>query len=266
MTSKQQHLIVVTNDDGIKSPGLVAAVTALRRLGEIVVVAPKTQQSSAGRAFFWHARKARRYPFRVGETVYPAYAADASPAVSVRYALQLVAKRRPALLVSGINYGENLGSGLTISGTVGAALEAVAEGVPALAVSLETAKEYHSTHSLDVDFTTAGHFTRLFAARMLRGDLPSGVKLLNVNVPRAATKKTPWRITCASRQAYFHSLVNGGRFVGYDVNVDLETLEPGSDIHAIFVDHVVSVTPLTYDLTARVDPSALEKALSDAHA
>ena len=123
-------LIVVTNDDGYKSPGLRAAVGALSGLGEILVAAPKSQQSSAGRAFYWGERGARKSRLRLGEQVFQAYAVDASPAVAVRFALELIVKRSPALLVSGINYGENMGNGLTISGTVGAALEAASQGVP----------------------------------------------------------------------------------------------------------------------------------------
>jgi 5'-nucleotidase len=260
-----KHLIIVTNDDGIKSPGLLAAVAALRGLGEIIVVAPKTQQSSAGRAFYWRERDVRRSRVRVGGRVFQAYAVDASPAVAVRYALQLVATRPPSLVVSGINYGENLGNGLTISGTVGAALEASSDRVPALAVSLETAREYHASHSTVIDFKAAAYFTRLFAKRMLKGELPPEAQLLNVNVPGDAKRNTPWRVTRASRQAYFHSLVNHGRFVGYDVKVDLATLERDSDIYANFVDHVVSVTPLTVDLTARVELQMVNEILSNAH-
>jgi 5'/3'-nucleotidase len=265
LISMLKPIIIVTNDDGIKSPGLLAAVGALRGLGEIIVAAPKAQQSSAGRAFYWRDRGPRRSRLRLGEQVFQAYAVDASPAVSVRYALQLVAKRTPSLVVSGINYGENLGNGLTISGTVGAALEAASEGVPALAVSLETKKEYHTSHSTTVDFRAAAHFTRLFAKRMLQSSLPLEARLLNVNVPSRATRKTPWRVTRASRQAYFHSLVNRGRFVGYDVQVDLSTLEPDSDVFASFVDHVISVTPLTGDLTARVELRVIEEILANAH-
>jgi 5'-nucleotidase len=258
-------LIIVTNDDGIKSPGLLAAVAALKGLGEIVVVAPRAQQSSAGRAFYWRERGARRSRVRLGNQVFLAYAVDASPAVAVRYALQLVASRPPSLVVSGINYGENLGNGLTISGTVGAALEAASARVPALAVSLETAREYHTSHSRTIDFKAAAYFARLFARQMLKIDLPPSARLLNVNVPGDAKRSTPWRVTCASRQAYFHSLVNQGRFVGYDVKVDLATLERDSDIYASFVDHVVSVTPLTVDLTAHDELRKVQEILSNAH-
>ncbi len=260
-----KNLIVVTNDDGIKSPGIVAAVEAVRGLGEVVVVAPKNQESSAGRAFYWRASSGRKYRFRVGERIFPAWAVDGSPAVAARYALQLIAKRRPALVVSGINYGENMGSGLTISGTVGAALEAAAEGVPALAVSLQTATEFHGTYSTIVDFRIASYFTRMFAKRMLEASLPRKMQVLNLNVPTGATRETPWRVTRASEQAYFQSIVNRGRFAGYAVKVDFDKLEPDSDIYAVLVDHVVSATPLTFDLTAHIDPPEVEKVLSDAH-
>jgi 5'/3'-nucleotidase len=258
-------LIIITNDDGVKSPGLLAATAALGSLGEIIVVAPKEQQSSSGRAFYWREHGARRARVTSGGRSFQAYAVDASPAVAVRYGLQLIAQHTPALVVSGINYGENLGNGLTISGTVGAALEAASEGVPALAVSLETAREYHASHSTLIDFRTAAHFTRLFAKRMLTGNLPAEARLLNVNVPSLARRSTPWRVTRASRQAYFHSLVKNGRFVGYDVKVDVQTLEPDSDIYASFVDRVVSVTPLTIDLTAPVELRMLQGILSNAH-
>lgn len=259
-------LIVVTNDDGIKSPGIVAAVQAVKTLGDVIVVAPRAQQSSAGRAFYWKEhQQARKYRFRVGDETVPAFAVEASPAVSARYALSIAVPHKPDLVVSGINYGENLGSGLTISGTVGAALEAAASGIPSMAVSLQTAAEYHTSYSTAIDFRIASYFTRRLALKLLRSKLPNGVHVVNLNVPSHASRRTPWRITRASAQSYFHDVVNKGRFEGYDVKVDLETLEPDSDIQAVFVDHVVSVTPLTFDLTARVEFADFQKVF-DAHA
>ena len=70
----------------------------------------------------------------------------------------------------------------------------------------------------------------MMARKLLRSELPQGVHVVNVNVPTHATSKTPFRITCASTQSYFHDIVNKGRFEGYDVKVDVETLEPDSDI------------------------------------
>lgn len=262
---KLKKLIVVTNDDGVKSPGLLAAVGALRRLGEIIVVAPKVQQSSSGRAFFWKDHGVRKSQILVENQAIDTYAVDASPAVAVRYAIELIAKRTPSLVVSGINYGENLGNGLTISGTVGATLEASAQGVPALAMSLETKKEFHASHGTSIDFRAAAYFTRMFARRMLLDDLPANARLLNVNVPSSADKSTPWRVTRASRQSYFQSLIQDGHFVGYDISVNLKTLERDSDIQGMYVDRIVSVTPLTFDLTAPVDLGRLRKLLLNAH-
>lgn len=251
-------LILLTNDDGVKSPGLLSAARALRGLGEIIVVAPREQRSSQGRSFTWKSRRAHKRIIRIGQSNIVAYGVDASPAVSVRYGLMLAVPRRPSLVVSGINYGENLGSGLTISGTIGAALEAAAEGVPALAVSLQTEPKYHTSHSLEIDFAGAAYWTRFMASLILSRQI-SDVPLVNVNVPRAANRQTPWRVTFASRQAYFRSIVQAGRFVGYDVLVERESLEPESDIYALLVDEVVSITPLTYDLTAYSKLANLEQ-------
>jgi 5'-nucleotidase len=218
-----------------------------------LVIAPRRQQSSSGRAFYWKKRPVVESEIQINGMRVPAVAVEASPAVTMRYALMLGVPRKPALVVSGINYGENLGSGLTISGTVGAALEAAVEGVPALAVSLETDKAFHMTHSKRVDFTTAAQWTRWMAERILAHAIPENAPVVSINVPSDATDETAWRVTRASHQAYFRSLVKNGRFVGYDVVVNPETLEPDSDIYAVRVDRVVSVTPLTYDLTARVN-------------
>lgn len=226
-----------------------------------MVCAPRHQQSSSGRAFYWNKRPAYKSIIQIGRQRIRAVAIDASPAVSVRYGLMLAVPRTPALVVSGINYGENLGSGLTISGTVGAALEAATAGVPAIAVSLETAKEFHTSHSDAVDFRAAAHWTRWMAERILTRDLAESAPAVNLNVPSDATDRTPWRVTCASHQTYFRSVVENGRFVGYDVVIDAETLERDSDIYAVRMDRVVSVTPLTYDLTAKVNLEAFGESL-----
>lgn len=257
-----KNLIVITNDDGVKSPGLLAVAHALRGLGELIVVAPRAQQSSSGRAFYGGKRPALKSVLRIGRQQIRTIAVDASPAVVMRYALLLGVPRKPSLVVSGINYGENLGSGLTISGTIGAALEAAADGIPAIAVSLETAKEFHTTYSDAIDFSIAAYWTRWMAERILAHGLPTPASLMNINVPSTATKETAWRLTRASHQAYFQSLVANGKFIGYDVVINNASLEKDSDIYAVRVDQVVSVTPLTYDLTARVDFKAFAKTLT----
>ena len=261
-------LILVTCDDGIESPGLRAAVRAVLPLGEVVVSAPCAQQTGAGRSLpASHDGAIHTVEYEVDGQRIPAYGVHGSPAQAVLYALLEVVDREPALCVSGINFGENVGSGVTGSGTVGAALEAADQGVPALAASLETAKEFHYNHSEAVNFDAAIHFTRLFAGRLLSRQLPADVDLLKLEVPADATPDTAWRVTRLSRQRYWRSLPTGRRYLSekrrldYDVVVDHDTLEPDSDIHAITVSRVVSVTPISLDLTSRVSFAELEELL-----
>jgi len=261
---EERPLILVTNDDGIASPGLRAAVEAVLPLGEVLVVAPRHQQTGTGRSIPPRGGRIYPMPIPVGGGTVQAYAVDCTPALAVMYALVEITARRPRLAVSGINYGENIGSEITSSGTIGAALEAASFGVPALAVSLATDKRYHYTHSEVVDFSTAAFFTRYFAHRLLETPLPPDVDILKVDVPAEATPRTPWRITRVSRQRYYYPLPSGQppsvdhRPLGYEVRVDVDSLEPDSDIFALVVDQVIAVCPLSLDMTARVDLKLLE--------
>lgn len=266
--SNEMPLILLTCDDGVESPGLRAAVRAVLDLGEVIVSAPCEQQSGAGRSLPSSNDGAiHEVDYAVDGHQIPAYGVYGSPSQAVLYALVELVPRRPDLCVSGINFGENVGSGITSSGTVGAAMEAADQGVRALAVSLETDKQYHYDHSETVDLTAAAHFARYFAARILSRTLPPDVDLLKVDIPCNATPDTPWRVTRLSRQRYFQILPSGRRYLGekrrlgYDVMVDRTTLEPDSDVHALSVDRLVSVTPLSLDLTSRVTFDELDRLL-----
>ena len=268
MVVGERPLILVTCDDGIESPGLRAAVRAVLPLGEVMVSAPCEQQSGAGRSLAaFNDGAIHEISYQVDGQAVPAYAIYGSPAQAVLYALIELVPRKPALCVSGINFGENVGSGVTSSGTVGAAMEAANEGVLSLATSLETDKQYHYNHSEDVDFSAAVHFTRFFATTMLSQQLPADVDLLKLEVPCTATFETPWRVTRLSRQRYFQVLPSGRRYLGekrrldYKMVVDRATLEPDSDIQALLVDRIVAVTPLSLDLTSRVAFDKLEALL-----
>ena len=114
-----------------------------------------------------------------------------------------IVPHKPDLVVSGINYGENVGLGITISGTVGAAMEATSLGFPAMAVSLQTEAQYHLSHSEDIDFTTAGYFTGYFAKLLLERKLSNGVDLIKVEVPSHATPETEWQMARLSRLRYY---------------------------------------------------------------
>jgi 5'-nucleotidase len=255
-----QPLILLSNDDGIGSPGLRAAVRAVLGLGELLVVAPATQQTAMGRSFTGRASAALEpVPYEVAGQAIRAYACEGSPAWVVAHGLRVLCRERlPDLLVSGINYGENLGSSISASGTVGAAIEAATWGIKALAASQQMHPSTFLHHG-DQDWTAAEHFLRHFAGRLLAASLPFDFDLLKVDVPEHATADTPWRLGRLSRQRYIETVLDepslasrlgDGRMT---IQVHAATLEPGSDIHSVVRDRVVAVTPLSLDATSRAD-------------
>jgi 5'-nucleotidase len=258
--------ILLTNDDGIRSPGLWAAAEALSRLGFVTVVAPREQSSGAGRS-----QPASSDGVISEETVvvhgqpWKVYAVGGTPAQVVQHGFLEIMTQKPDLVVSGVNYGENVATGITISGTVGAAMEAASMGIPALAMSLETDKIHHLSYSTDVDFSTAAHFTAVFGRLLLERQLPTGVNLLKVDVPADATPETPWEWTRLSLQRYFlatkplRSSWAVPETVGYEVGMDFELEPTNTDVYALIRKHHVSVTPLTLDMTAHVDGKLLER-------
>ena len=159
----QRPLILVTNDDGINSPGLAAAARGALKVGDVVIAAPNVQQTAMGRA----------YPHRedlgvidivsidigLDEPV-EAYAVHGSPGYAAAYGVAEICPkikgRKPDITISGINTGANCGSSITSSGTIGAALESVDMGVPALAMSLEILDyDLREPDFSDLDFTSA---------------------------------------------------------------------------------------------------------------
>ena len=160
--------------------------------------------------------------------------------------------------MSGINYGENIGPDLTISGTIGAALEADAYGIPGLAVSVQADISQWRAHG-ERDWGTAKYFTRRLAGQILSEGLPRDVALINLNVPNGSTPQTELRRTVQSRRRYYVTVPPGPRSLAEPVKLDIRTvvepdlLEPDSDIRAIACDGVISVTPLTWSITARTD-------------
>jgi 5'-nucleotidase len=263
-----ETLILVTNDDGIASPGLMAAVRCVIDLGEVWIVAPRVQQSGVSRSFPGRRFQVQESLIEVNGVPVRSIALDTSPADVVRNAILRFLPRPPSLVVSGINFGENVGGSVTISGTIAAAIEAASFGIPALAASLETDPKYHFTHSDEIDFGGAASFVRRLSRWLLQHGMPKGVDILKLDVPNDAQVDTPWRVTRLSRQQYWVNAVTldkqGRRQLSqYERQIDMDTLEADSDIHALAVDRVVSVTPLTLDFTAKVSLRRLEQRLSE---
>jgi 5'-nucleotidase len=211
----------------------------------------------------------REEQLQVNGQEWSVFGVGGSPAQSVLHGVFEVLKRKPDLVVSGINYGENVASGITISGTVGAALEAASLGVPALAVSLEADSKYHLSYSNDVNFLVAADFTARIARLLLGKKLPSDVSVLKVDVPSDATLETPWELTRISMQRYYEPLAPVRKswaepgLMGYREAGDLAIEPEGTDVYALRVKRVVSVCPLSLDMTSRVDFRELNKLMRD---
>ncbi|MBN2084253.1 MAG: 5'/3'-nucleotidase SurE [Anaerolineales bacterium] len=260
--------ILLTNDDGIESRGLWAAAEALTQVGEVTVVAPSRQWSGAGRSFPRHSTgRIETLKKTFGGADRTAYSVDGSPAQSVLFALFEILPVPPDLVVAGINFGENVGYGITISGTVGAVLEAAASGLRALAVSQETPADMKEDLACEVDFSAAAYFTRLFAEKTLTRPAQKDVAALKVDVPLGAAPDTPWTLTRLSRTRYYEPVppvrisVSDPVQIPFRIRFDYHGEEPGSDVFALHVEKKVSVTPLSLDLTARADFSEVESVL-----
>jgi 5'-nucleotidase len=263
--------ILLTNDDGIHSPGLWAAAGALSELGYVYVVAPREQSSGAGRSLPGLSDGIiEQRELKVNGKSWPVYAVGGTPAQAVLHAILEILPEPPALVVSGINYGENVGSGVTVSGTVGAVLEAASLGFRGLAVSLQTDVAHHLTNSDEVDFSAAAYFTTYFARLVLEKTFPPDVDLLKVEVPASAMPQTPWEATRVSRKRYYEPVPHPRASwsepgpLGYRLDTDLDEDRPDTDVYAIQVKQVVAVTPMSLDLTSRVDLGEFEKLLRNA--
>ena len=260
--------ILLTNDDGIESPGLWAAAEALSALGFVTVAAPRQQFSGAGRSHPIHSDGViTPRQLQIGRQIWTAYAVGGSPAQSVVYAVLDLLPQKPDLIVSGINYGENLGHCISSSGTVGAALEGAAFGIPSMAVSLQITDGGYLSYSSDVKFATAAYFTALFAARILGEGLPPDVHVLKVDVPAGATPETPWRTVRQAMEPYYVARTDrvgsleGTSSIGYDIVIESKDGPQDTDVHALAIEHVVAVTPLSLDMTSRLPMDQLDSFL-----
>jgi 5'-nucleotidase len=240
--------ILVTNDDGYLSAGLLALRNALADLGEVWVLAPDRNWSAASRTHIFHK------PLRVTAVRLPGgeevHITNGSPSDCVSLALLGLAPRKPDLVVAGINSGANLGRDVTLSGTVAAAMEAAQEGIPAISVSLDASSEPGES----ADFSHAARIAAQLAAFVLTERPLKPGTLLNVNVPRGTPRGI--KFTRLGSKMYRDELVRGtdprGREYYWLSGEPLS--EPpagaeGTDIWA-HLSGYVSVTPLQLDLTA----------------
>ena len=235
--------ILVTNDDGVHSPGLAALAEAMASLGDVTVVAPATEMSAVS-----HALTITR-PLRLERVRAGVFAVDGTPTDCVTLAYVKVLDAPPDLVVSGINLGYNLSVDITYSGTVAGAMEGAIFGVPSIAFSLCRSKDY--------DFAQAAWAARVVAQRVLETGLPPRT-MLNVNVPRERVRG--FRVTIAAGRTYRPEVIEGidprGKtyFWIKEGQAEVEG-HPLSDYHAVREGYV-SVTPLRPDLTHHAELDA----------
>jgi 5'-nucleotidase len=229
--------ILITNDDGIHAAGLRALVQGIEGLGTITVVAPLNERSAAAQSL------TLRQPIYCDQIAEREYAIEGTPTDAMILAFHTLLKEKPDIVISGINRGGNAGENIYYSGTVGAAMEAAINRVPAIAVSL-------AYKGQEFDFAPAARFARELAPLILRESLPPGV-ILNVNVPQDWTGEV--RITRQSSKITRNLLKPGtdprGRHYYWlseqQINKDID---PDTD-HAAIRDGAISITPLKLDHT-----------------
>ncbi len=229
--------ILITNDDGIHSPGLRALEAALSPLGRVVTVAPDRDNSAIS-----HALTMNR-PLRLTSLTEDRFSLDGTPTDCVVIGLSQVLEQPPDLLVSGINHGGNIGDDISYSGTVSAAVEGTMYSVPSMAVSLHGEPPF--------DFANAGRIIGLLAAKIMDYGLPENT-LMNVNIPNTDTVKG-LRVTRQGRriwkQAVQHTRDPWGR-LRFWIGGGTPLLDGGrdTDVHAV-TNGFVSITPIHLDLT-----------------
>jgi 5'-nucleotidase len=234
--------ILVTNDDGYATEGIAAMANELAKFADVVVVAPRENESGSSQSarLYWSQDGIRVYEVAIGERL-TGYAIDGTPTDCVFLGLKIFGKEKPFdLVVSGINHGANIGIAYYYSGTVGAAFEALVNGVPAIAVSQSGGRE---------DVETAATFASRVVRKVLAQPLDEGV-LLSINVPDSEIGCVvavppgdyPWDVALQPSEN------SDGDTVFKGERVKRGEQEPGYDVRA-YLDGCITVTPFQLDRT-----------------
>jgi len=240
--------ILVTNDDGYHSEGIIALADALKPLGTVTIVAPVLEASAIGHAL------TLRHPLRLEAVADNVFSVDGTPTDCVNLAVAKVfGGLPPDLVVSGINKGWNLGDDVTYSGTVSGAFEGALLGIPAMAISLRATRGAY-------DFGPSARAALTLASALLQHPLPSRT-FLNINLPKGQPKG--FRVTVQASRNHITSVgerldPKGRPYYWIEEGEDAWQPHDRSDYQAVH-DGYVSVTPLHPDLTAHQALAAVEE-------
>ena len=245
MKSSAKPLILVTNDDGIAAKGIAAFVQVAQAHGEVIVVAPDKPQSGMGHAITIHD------PLRLSESLLhqpsQAYACSGTPVDCVKLGIYEVLHRKPDLILSGVNHGENSSTNVLYSGTMSAAIEGAMEGIPSIGFSL-------CNFAPNADFSAAQHYIDQILTQFFKEGLPSNV-CLNVNIPDLKLAQIKGIKIVKQAHAYwtdrFEKRLDQYGRTYYWLTGEFADLDqrPDTDLHAL-KDGYVSVVPTHFDLTA----------------
>jgi 5'-nucleotidase len=240
--------ILVTNDDGIHSEGLHALAEALKMTGEVMVIAPDRERSSAAHALTMHR------PLRVERIEEDTYAVDGTPVDCVILGTHLLRPERPGIVASGINKGENMGEDILYSGTVSAALEGTIMGIPSFAISMAARRNFK--------FKSAAAFAVRVARFIQKNGLPKET-LLNINVPNIdRVQIQSYKITRQGRRIYGDVVYEktdprNRKYYWIGGNEPSFQREEGTDFDAVAKGYV-SITPLHPNLTCHTRLKEME--------
>jgi 5'-nucleotidase len=229
--------ILITNDDGIHSPGIKALQSALATLGRIVVIAPDRDNSAVS-----HSLTMNR-PLKVHKLAEDIFCVDGTPTDCVAVGLKKILPTPPDILISGINGGANLGDDISYSGTVSAAIEGTMYSIPSMALSVGGEVPY--------DFRAAEQIARCMALKILNNHLPDNT-LLNINVPSGKTYGKI-QVTCQGRRLWENAIQEtldprGNKHYWIGGGTPVTDPREDTDVYAFACGHV-SITPIQLDLT-----------------
>lgn len=242
----ERPLILVTNDDGITAPGIRNLIDVAREFGDVWVVAPDSPQSGMGHAItvnnILRLKEVHNEPDEVRE-----FACSGTPVDCVKLAVYRVLKRRPDLLLSGINHGANNSINVIYSGTMSAAVEGAVENIPSIGFSL-------LDHDVEADFSAAKGVVRTLVRNALEKGIPAHT-CLNVNIPKASSQAINGIKVCRQGQAFWEDdFVPREDPTGqtyYWITGKLNNQDKGEDTDIWALEHnYVSVVPVQFDLTA----------------
>jgi 5'-nucleotidase len=233
--------ILISNDDGLRAPGLLALAESLSDFAEVLVVAPEHEQSAKSHALSLH------HPLRIRDVKTNWWAVDGTPADCVYVAINyLFRDAKPDLVVSGINHGPNLADDVIYSGTVAAAMEGSVSNIPSVAFSLAARRK-------PFEFSHAAQFAATLVKHLFSIELPRQL-LLNVNVPPGVPKGH--QFTSLGKHSYGAGVIENvdprGRKYFWIGGTDYaHHAEAGTDVSCVADDQMISITPLTIDTTHR---------------